>query len=86
MPFYRYGTPGEDSTAHFNMGRRAGPPRCAMPKFDADNAKISALCGRMSAALCDGPNCDKPICELHRTIHPSKKNTDYCSEHKELAK
>lgn len=40
----------------------------------------------MSVALCDAPGCDLNICELHRTKHAMKENTDYCPEHKEMAK
>jgi len=85
MPFYRLGTPGEDTWAHLNMGRKAGPQQCAMPAFPEDNKEIGLKCGRMSVALCDGPGCDKPICELHRIKHATKGNTDFCSDHKEMA-
>ena len=86
MPFYRMGAPGEDTAAHLNFGsRRAVPGRCAMPKFPEDDAGLGRSCGRMSVALCDGPACDKPICELHRTKHTTKPDTDYCPDHKGLA-
>jgi hypothetical protein len=85
MPFYRYGDPGSDTTAHLNFGRKSGPQRCAMPKFPQDNPDLGYVCGRMSVALCDAPGCDIPMCELHRTRHATKPNTDYCSDHKEMA-
>lgn len=53
-----------------------------MPRFEKDNPKLGDTCGRMSVALCDHLGCDKPMCELHRTKHASKANTDFCSEHK----
>jgi hypothetical protein len=85
MPFYRVGNPGEDSIAHFKLGGKTRPQRCAMPKFPEDDRRPGATCGRMSVALCDGPGCDKAICELHRTKHPVKSDTDYCPDHKRLA-
>src|ERR1041384_2136562 len=86
MPFYRYGKPGEDTVVHLNYGgRRRGPAQCRMPRFDNDQAEMGNICGRQSVALCDSPGCDISICELHRTKHATKPNTDYCSEHKSLA-
>ncbi len=85
MPFYRYGHPGKDTYAHLNFGRRAGPERCVMPRFEIDDPKIGEMCGRMSVALCDAPGCDKPMCEFHR-MRGTKPNTDYCREHKPLEK
>ena len=85
MPFYRFGAPGEDTWAHLNFGRRGGSKSCVMPRFEQDNPNIGEACGRMSTALCDAPGCDKPMCSLHRTKHVSKPNTDFCSDHKELA-
>lgn len=81
MGFYRFGKPGEDHVAHLNFGGRRSPQQCAMPRFEKDNGELGARCGRASVALCDAPGCDKPICELHRTRHASKANTDYCPEH-----
>lgn len=81
MSFYRYGVPGEDTIAHLNFGRKAGPSPCVMPRFPEDKAELGALCGRMSVALCDSKGCDKPICEHHRTKHPTKANTDFCTDH-----
>lgn len=85
MPFYRIGSPGEDTWAHMNFGRKGGPLPCVMGAIQGDNAAIGSNCHRMSVALCDGPACDVPICELHRTKHPTKPNTDYCPKHKEMA-
>lgn len=85
MPFYRYGNPGEDTWAHLNFGRKGGPSRCVSPRFEKDQAAISEMCGRMSVALCDATGCDKPMCELHRTKHNTKTNTDFCPNHKEMA-
>jgi hypothetical protein len=84
MPFYRYGNPGEDTAAHLNFGRKAGPARCVMPRFEKDDPGIGQMCGRMSVALCDAPQCDKPICDLHRTRHTKKANTDFCPDHKHM--
>lgn len=84
MPFYRYGDPGEDTWAHLNFGKRAPRP-CVMPAFPEDNKAIGLMCSRMSVALCDSKGCDKPICELHRTRHVTKSNTDFCTDHKEEA-
>lgn len=84
MPFYRYGAPGEDTWAHLNFGRKGGPLQCAMPAFPQDNHEIGPKCGRQSVALCDAPKCDKPICELHRTKHQMKADTDFCPDHQEL--
>lgn len=83
--FYRWGEPGEDTVAHLNTGRKASGEKCAMPRFEKDNPNYGELCGRRSVALCDAPGCDKPICQLHRTKHANKPNTDYCSEHVALA-
>ena len=85
MPFYRYGIPGEDTSVHLNFGRKGGPRQCTMEKFPEDNGRIGMMCGRPSVALCDAPGCDKPICAMHCTKHPTKANTDFCSDHKELA-
>ena len=85
MPWYRIGKPGEDALAHLNLGRRAGPAQCAMPTFAQDDHKIGNKCGRQSVALCDGPGCDAPICEFHRTKHRTKADTDYCPAHSHLA-
>ena len=84
--FFRLGEPGADIVAHINTGRRSSGARCAMQKFERDNPDNGLMCGRMSVALCDGPCCDKPICELHRTKHAQKSNTDFCPHHKELAR
>jgi hypothetical protein len=83
--FYRWGEPGADTIAHINTGRKSSGAKCAMPRFEKDNAELGPMCGRMSVALCDAPGCDKPMCSLHRTRHATKPNTDYCSEHVELA-
>ena len=83
--FYRYGTPGQDTVAHINTGRRSSGERCRMPRFPEDNPQFGDVCGRMSVALCDAVGCDKPICELHRTKHPTKPNTDFCPDHSQLA-
>lgn len=85
MPFYRIGDPGEDIVAHVNLGGRKAPRQCAMPCDDKDNPDNGLFCGRMSTALCDAPGCDKPICELHRTKHAKKSNTDFCPDHKQMA-
>ena len=82
MPFYRIGKPGEDTWAHLNFGRRAGPAQCASPAFPQDNKEIGLICGRSSVALCDHVGCDAPMCELHRTPDPNRANTDYCPLHK----
>lgn len=82
MSFYRFGAPGEDSWVHLRIAGRSRPQQCAMPCFPKDDHAIGLKCGRMSEALCDHPGCDKPICELHRTKHPTKKNTDFCPDHK----
>lgn len=94
--FYRYGSPGEDTTVHINTGRKSSGEKCAMPRFELDNPKLGSICGRMSVALCDGPadnysrpsaiTCDKPICELHRVRHATKPNTDFCLDHKSEAR
>ena len=83
--FYRHGVPGEDTLMHINFGRKSSGQKCAMPRFEKDNAGFGEICGRMSVALCDAPKCDKPICELHRTKHVSKANTDFCADHREMA-
>lgn len=85
MPFYRYGVPGSDHMAHLNFGRKAGPKACQEARFPEDDHRVGPMCSRPSTALCDAPGCDKPICELHRTRHATNANTDFCSEHKELA-
>ena len=85
MAFYRWGAPGEDSVAHIRFDRRGGPARCVLPRFPEDDPKVGNLCARMSVALCDGPGCDRPICELHRTKHATKPDTDFCPDHKGLA-
>jgi hypothetical protein len=85
MPFYRYGDPGEDHWAHLNYGRKAGPHNCRMPRFEKDDPQLGNMCGRASVALCDSKACDKPICELHRTKHATKPNTDVCTDHKDQA-
>lgn len=84
--FYRYGAPGEDTVAHINTGRRASGAKCVMPRFEKDNPRFGEICGRMSVALCDAPKCDVPICELHRTKHQTKHNTDFCPDHAAMAK
>lgn len=83
--WYRYGDPGEDTVAHINTGRKPSGDKCAMPRFEKDNPEVGTLCARLSEALCDAPGCDKAICELHRTKHDWKDNTDYCPDHKEMA-
>ena len=88
MPFYRFGDPGADTWIHLKLGRKARGPgngNCQAPKFPKDNPAIGESCARISVALCDAPGCDIPICELHRTKHPSKPDTDYCPDHKGLA-
>lgn len=85
MPFYRYGKPGEDRWAHLNFGRRGGPAACASPRLPLDDPKIGAICGRQSVALCDAKGCDLPMCELHRTRHATKPNTDFCPNHRDHA-
>ena len=79
--WYRYGDPGADTIAHINTGRRSSGQRCASRRFEKDNPKLGEICGRMSVALCDFPGCDQPMCELHRTKHATKPNTDFCPEH-----
>jgi len=85
MPFYRIGDPGQDGIAHLNYGSKAGPAQCKMPKFEKDDGHFGYLCGRSSVALCDSKGCDIPICELHRTKHATKPNTDFCTDHKDQA-
>lgn len=84
--FYRIGEPGEDAVAHINTGRRPSGERCQMPRFENDNPQWGDVCGRISVALCDAPGCDKPICAKHRMKHPTKANTDFCSDHAPQAK
>jgi hypothetical protein len=84
--FYRFGEPGEDVTVHLNTGRRSTAAPCAMPRFPEDDPQFGTICGRMSIALCDAPKCDIPICERHRTKHRTRLNTDFCPQHKALAK
>ena len=57
-----------------------------MPRFEKDDPKIGSICGRMSVALCDGPACDKPVCELHRTKDRARTDTDFCPDHSHLAR
>jgi hypothetical protein len=83
--FYRFGKPGEDTFVHLNTGRRSSGAQCAMPRFEQDNPQWGETCGRMSAALCDAPGCDAPMCALHRTKHVSKPNTDFCTHHAAMA-
>jgi hypothetical protein len=89
MPWYRMGEPGKDSVAH--LCRMKNPvASCKCPRFPEDDAQYGDLCGRMSTALCDAPlgarrTCDIPMCEAHRTPSTTKKNTDYCSQHRQLA-
>ena len=83
--WYRYGDPGEDTIAHINTGRKPSGERCAMPRFGKDNPQWGDGCGRRSIALCDATGCDKPICELHRAKHPTKPNTDFCTQHASMA-
>lgn len=83
--WYRYGKPGEDTVVHLNTGRRSSGAKCCMGALPGDDLSLGHMCGRMSVALCDAPRCDKPICELHRVRHESKPNTDFCSEHADLA-
>lgn len=83
--FYRIGKAGEDTVAHINTGRRSSGERCASQCHEKDDPTFGPLCGRMSVALCDSPGCDKPMCELHRTKHATKANTDFCPAHTELA-
>ena len=78
--FYRIGEPGQDMYAHINTGRRPSGKRCASPRFEKDDPKWE-ICGRPSSALCDFPGCDKPMCDDHRTKHPTKVNTDFCPLH-----
>lgn len=85
MPFYRMGERGEDAWAHLNFGRKGGPAQCVMPAFPEDDHQLGPKCGRMSVALCDAPKCDRPVCELHRTKHPTKADTDFCPDHVSLA-
>lgn len=82
MPFYRYGPPGGDIWVHLRFGAKSRVPQnCVSPAFPEDNHKTGHLCARSAVALCDAPGCDKPICELHRTMHKSKDNTDFCPDH-----
>lgn len=83
--FYRIGNPGEDTVAHINTGRRNSGAKCVMPRFEQDSAQWGQVCGRISTVLSDAPGCDKPVCELHRVKHPAKANTDYCTDHGEMA-
>jgi len=83
--FYRLGNPGEDTIAHINTGSRRSGEKCKMRRFERDDPQWGDICGRMSVALCDAPKCDKPICELHRTKHKNKANTDFCPNHKAMA-
>jgi hypothetical protein len=83
--FYRYGAPGKDTYVHLNTGRKASGAPCVMDRFREDNQRLGSTCARMSIALCDAPGCDRPICELHRTKHQTKANTDFCLFHKEMA-
>ncbi len=83
--FYRFGKPGEDTFVHLNTGRKPSVDPCVMRRFDEDNPRNGSRCGRMSVALCDEPGCDKPICDLHRTKHPTRVNTDFCEFHKDSA-
>jgi hypothetical protein len=85
--FYRFGKPGEDTWAHINTGRRGSAKPCEMCRFKKDNPNLpfEDMCGRMSVALCDAPGCDKPICDLHRTKHPTKADTDFCTAHAPMA-
>lgn len=83
--FYRYGSPGADSFVHINTGSKPSGSQCGAPRFDRDSPRFGPLCNRLSVALCDAPKCDKPICELHRTKHQTKGNTDFCPEHMEMA-
>lgn len=92
MPWYRIGDPGQDTVAHINFGGRQkrAANQCRAPHDPKDNPKWGKLCGRMSTKLCDGhlsdgTPCDLPICDLHSTPHPTKKDTDYCPTHKEQA-
>ncbi len=82
---YRFGKPGSDTIAFIKFSGKRRPSRCVMPRFAEDNPQFGEICGRISVALCDGHKCDRPICELHRTKHASKANTDFCPEHKQLA-
>lgn len=79
--FYRFGDPGSDTVAHINTGRKASGDKCRFPRFEKDDPQLGNLCGRMSVALCDVPGCDRPMCKLHRTKHPTKANTDFCPDH-----
>ncbi len=83
--FYRIGEPGEDIIAHINTGRRPSGQQCRCPRYEKDNPKLGDRCGRISVALCDHKFCDRPMCEFHRTAHPSKPNTDFCPQHKKDA-
>lgn len=83
--FYRIGAPGEDALVHLNTGRKPSGKRCEADRFEKDDPQIGESCGRQSVILCDGPGCDIPVCELHRTKHQTKPDTDYCPDHKELA-
>ncbi len=81
--WFRIGDPGNDTIAHINTGGKRSEKRCVSPRFEKDDRKLGSICGRMSVALCDSPGCDKPMCELHRTKHATKPNTDFCPEHAE---
>lgn len=83
--YYRIGKPGEDMMAHLNFGGRRHAGSCTERRFPDDDVRYGQGCGRVSIALCDADGCDRPICDLHRTKHATKANTDYCSEHKALA-
>lgn len=82
--FYRFGDPGEDKIAHLNTGRKKFS-RCTLARFEKDNPAHGESCGRMAIVLCDAPFCDRPVCKLHRTKHPTKPNTDYCPNHAHMA-
>lgn len=84
MGWYRIGAPGMDTVALICRGNKS-VKQCQAPRFDEDDSKHGPNCGRMSVALCDGPKCDLPICDMHRTRHQVKYDTDYCPSHKGLA-
>jgi hypothetical protein len=83
--FYRFGKPGEDRFAHINTGRRSTGSPCKSPRFPEDNSQCGEICGRLTVALCDCTGCNAPMCELHRTRHPTLRNTDFCPKHAHLA-
>jgi hypothetical protein len=95
MPWYR--TEDGQGVMHLCVrGRQQSmaPRACRAPRFETDNPKVGAICGRLGDTLCDAPagtdlagkplTCDMPICERHAT-HVAGRDLDYCPRHKHLA-